>query len=444
MTSMRRIKVMFIDDKNDCIIMNRFPLTFCYENCEKNIENVTYKDGIYKINVNDRIDTRIEINCKTPKSNKNYKLRKNYSLKVTIQNEYIYRLKRKSKLRKFLGKHKILTGLGLITLSWGGFTFIDMKLIEINTSHNTKNITVNNQIDTSVDWKISVNDNVRANYFCDYCHIFYKPNINEAEKKERDFLNNNYQRTPSLIDSKGSFYTVDIPYNYQIELKNGAKLENIFIYDWGTGKKQSISLRRENKSEKSEIGTHDISCGDKSVLKVALSTKGDKKFKIDKPQDAYEKLLSNKSSIDDCEVNQSCYLGIYYAFKPMKSNKSLVYYEPKLSYGILEINALNEKRYFYIYIQLKSISAVEDEKNTGESRNQYLILTEEEFKNKTLFYEFIKDDSKLIKQMKAECEIMQEDSLAASTYNACKHLEGGQDELFSTISNHLKEVKQKK
>ena len=58
---MRRIKVMFIDDKNDCIIMNRFPLTFCYENCEKNIENVTYKDGIYKINVNDRIDTRIEI-----------------------------------------------------------------------------------------------------------------------------------------------------------------------------------------------------------------------------------------------------------------------------------------------------------------------------------------------------------------------------------------------
>lgn len=128
----------------------------------------------------------------------------------------------------------------------------------------------------------------------------------------------------------------------------------------------------------------------------------------------------------------------------MKSNKSLVYYEPKLSYGILEINALNEKRYFYIYIQLKSISAVEDEKNTGESRNQYLILTEEEFKNKTLFYEFIKDDSKLIKQMKAECEIMQEDSLAASTYNACKHLEGGQDELFSTISNHLKEVKQKK
>ena len=84
------------------------------------------------------------------------------------------------------------------------------------------------------------------------------------------------------------------------------------------------------------------------------------------------------------------------------------------------------------------------EKNTGESRNQYLILTEEEFKNKTLFYEFIKDDSKLIKQMKAECEIMQEDSLAASTYNACKHLEGGQDELFSTISNHLKEVKQKK
>lgn len=59
-----------------------------------------------------------------------------------------------------------------------------MKLIEINTSHNTKNITVNNQIDTSVDWKISVNDNVRANYFCDYCHIFYKPNINEAEKKK--------------------------------------------------------------------------------------------------------------------------------------------------------------------------------------------------------------------------------------------------------------------
>lgn len=119
----------------------------------------------------------------------------------------------------------------------------------------------------------------------------------------------------------------------------------------GNWKKQSISLRRENKSEKSEIGTHDISCGDKCVLKVALSTKGDKKFKIDKPQDAYEKLLSNKSSIDDCEVNQSCYLGIYYAFKPMKSNKSLVYYEPKLSYGILEINALNEKRYFYIYIR---------------------------------------------------------------------------------------------
>lgn len=400
----REIKIKFLN-KKEKTIKEKFDLSFVCLESKKEIKS-TFSNGVYTLNISKDLKS---INIKRKKKSKNYLLKSEYTVLLSEKKEYIYRVSTiHNSVLKFIYRH-----LKFISISIGGLSILGgISIFSIN---------INNYTDPSVNWKLSVVENAGASYLCEYCNVIFQPD--------------HYSKT-------GHFFATDIPYNYKIEFKNGAKLENIFIYDWSTGIKQTISLGRKNG--RSAVGTYNLDCGKNCLLKVGLSIKGDKIINVNDPADAIPQLLANKSTIDNCEDNGKCYLGVFYDFTQTDDDIQRMNSEPKLSYGIIEIKTLNEKKYFYVYIQLKSINAITTENTTGESRNQYLILTEEEFRNKTLFYEFIKDDSDLIKQMKAECKIMQENDLEAGTYNACEYLGDGQDELFSTISNHLNEVKQKK